>query len=189
MSALGQKRTCAVQKGMSALPLKADISNLLSQRVFDLAQTLSITRGRHPIIADRWLFFHLPLAIVKIPSHRQAQARGLIRSPEEATPFARSLRQRRIVLTLPWRQNSEPRWGGEMQAESAQERLERQQRERETANHGRGAAKRKGAGMKIIDMEGLLVRLVDNLVSVSANRELRAKGETGRGTGRQVRQG
>jgi hypothetical protein len=55
-----------------------------------------------------------------------------------------------------------------MQAESAQERLERQQRERETANHGRGAAKRKGAGMKIIDMEGLLVRLVDNLVSVSA---------------------
>jgi hypothetical protein len=29
-------------------------------------------------------------------------------------------------------------------------------------------AKRKGAEMKIIDMEGLLVRLVDNLVSVSA---------------------
>jgi hypothetical protein len=37
------------------------------------------------------------------------------------------------------------------------------------ANHGRGAAKRKGAGMKIIDMEGLLVRLVDNLVSSSAS--------------------
>ena len=37
------------------------------------------------------------------------------------------------------------------------------------ANHGRGAAKRKGAGMKIIDMEGLLVRLVDNLVSTSAS--------------------
>jgi hypothetical protein len=31
------------------------------------------------------------------------------------------------------------------------------------------AAKRKGAGMKIIDMEGLLVRLVDNLVSSSAS--------------------
>ena len=39
----------------------------------------------------------------------------------------------------------------------------------QAANHGRGAAKRKGAGMKIIDMEGLLVRLVDNLVSTSAS--------------------
>ena len=28
MSALGHKRTCAVQKGMSALPLKADIGAL-----------------------------------------------------------------------------------------------------------------------------------------------------------------
>jgi hypothetical protein len=42
-------------------------------------------------------------------------------------------------------------------------------RSTQTANHGRGAAKRKGAGMKIIDMEGLLVRLVDNLVSTSAS--------------------
>jgi hypothetical protein len=39
----------------------------------------------------------------------------------------------------------------------------------QAANHGRGAAKRKGAGIKIIDMEGLLVRLVDNLVSTSAS--------------------
>ena len=62
--------------------------------------------------------------------------------------------------------------------------------------------------MKIIDMEGLLVRLVDNLVSVSAGEVSEgdevlktqahfyrvliancAKGETGRGTGRQVQQG
>jgi hypothetical protein len=51
MSALGQKQTYAVQKGMSALPLKADIQEQLANVRFvpiaDMARALSIARA-HP---------------------------------------------------------------------------------------------------------------------------------------------
>src|SRR5262249_979756 len=41
MSALGQKRTCAVQKGMSALPLKADICSAPAHVRFGPKRTLT----------------------------------------------------------------------------------------------------------------------------------------------------
>ena len=53
MSALGQKRTCAVQNAMSALPPKADMCSALGDVRFvpiaDIAHTHSITSSARPI--------------------------------------------------------------------------------------------------------------------------------------------
>ena len=46
MSALGQKRTCAVQKGMSALPLKADMLTKKGGRAGDEHRGRQLTRER-----------------------------------------------------------------------------------------------------------------------------------------------
>src|SRR5512143_2939169 len=46
MSAYGHKQTCAVQKGMSALPLKADICSALAHVCFGATSGHSIIRSR-----------------------------------------------------------------------------------------------------------------------------------------------
>ena len=60
MSALGQKQTCAVQLGMSALPPKADMCSALADvRLVPIADTGS----HHGLSGDYWARFQATSAV------------------------------------------------------------------------------------------------------------------------------
>ena len=70
MSALGHKRTCAVQKGMSALPLKADICSATRHvRFVPIAYIHQLTR-----VIDGSLYVSLSKAL----AHRRAESRTTV---------------------------------------------------------------------------------------------------------------